>query len=155
MRSRVGWTPPVDAETSCPSVGVAPAHIPMLFMASRLRGRVRADLLNTRCRSREACNCGFHLRRARARSRALRARRSARARVLVPTIIFSTTALLYSSQRPPLDHSFGCAQAGSGAGGSKPSTQGKNLSPGLRGEQHCENCGASSEPSIVQKLARR
>ena len=50
MRSRVGWTPPVDAETSCPSVGVAPAHIPMLFMrfiASRLKGRmrVRADLV--------------------------------------------------------------------------------------------------------------
>lgn len=57
--------------------------------------------------------------------------------------------------RARLDHSFGCAQAGSGAGGSKPSTQGKNLSPGLRGEQHCENCGALSEPSIVQKLARR
>ena len=44
VRSRVGWTPPVDAETSCPSVGVAPAHIPMLFMASRLRGRVRAAI---------------------------------------------------------------------------------------------------------------
>ena len=57
MRSRVGWTPPVDAETSCHSVGVAPAHIPMLFIASRLKGRVRADLVNY-TRSREACNCG-------------------------------------------------------------------------------------------------
>ena len=38
MRSRVGWTPPVDAETSCHSVGVAPAHIPMLSIVSRLKG---------------------------------------------------------------------------------------------------------------------
>ena len=46
------------------------------------------------------------------------------------------------------------AHAGSGSGSSKPWTHGKNLSPGLRGEQHCEKSGALSEPSIMQKGVR-
>lgn len=43
---------------------------------------------------------------------------------------------------------------GSGSGGSNPYTHGKNLSPGFRGEQHCEKSGALSEPSMVQKGVR-
>mmetsp|Transcript_35509 Transcript_35509/g.114536 ORF Transcript_35509/g.114536 Transcript_35509/m.114536 type:complete len:159 (-) Transcript_35509:1227-1703(-) len=46
------------------------------------------------------------------------------------------------------------AHAGSGSGSSKPWMHGKNLSPGLRGEQHCEKSGALSEPSIMQKGVR-
>ena len=78
MRSRVGWTPPVDAETSCPSVGVAPAHIPMLFMASRLRGRVRADLVNIRDHVRPATADSTPGARARAPGRSARGARGAR-----------------------------------------------------------------------------
>ena len=81
MRSRVGWTPPVDAETSCPSVGVAPAHIPMLFMASRLRGRVRADLLNTEDADHVRPATADSTRRARARAAGRSARGARRARV--------------------------------------------------------------------------
>ena len=44
--------------------------------------------------------------------------------------------------------------AGSGSGGSKPFTQGKNLSPGFLGEQHWLKRGALSEPSMVQKGER-
>ena len=43
---------------------------------------------------------------------------------------------------------------GSASGGSKPCTQGKNLSPGFRGWQHCEKSGALSLPSIMQNGVR-
>mmetsp|Transcript_33561 Transcript_33561/g.83814 ORF Transcript_33561/g.83814 Transcript_33561/m.83814 type:complete len:82 (+) Transcript_33561:318-563(+) len=43
---------------------------------------------------------------------------------------------------------------GSAEGPSKPWMHGKNLSPGLRGEQQLEKSGALSEPSIMQKGVR-